>query len=117
MFDPVKDTEVKTFDDLFERVMDAMEIQTDNSMKIFSDLEKEALAIQSLFGFDGLGAPYEPASDACIVLNTQVPDSMAFETKSAIERIKDEVGGDIDNFVRHRLKYANKAALCKVLIR
>jgi hypothetical protein len=115
VFDPAKDTEVKTFDDLFERVMDAMEIQTDNSMKIIPELEKEALAIQSLFGFDGLGAPYEPASDACIVLNTQVPDSMAFETKSAIEKIKEEVGGDIDNFVRHRLKYPSKAALCKVL--
>ncbi len=63
----------------------------------------------------GLGAPYEPASDACVVLNTQVPDSMAFETKSAIEGIKQEVGGDIDNFVRHRLKYPTKAALCKVL--
>ncbi|MBL7724218.1 MAG: strawberry notch C-terminal domain-containing protein, partial [Chitinophagaceae bacterium] len=62
-----------------------------------------------------LGAPYEPASDACVVLNTQVPDSMAFETKSAIEKIKQEVGGDIDNFVRHRLKYPTKAALCKVL--
>jgi DNA repair protein RadC len=115
VFDPLKDIEIKTFDDLFERVMDAIETPIYNSMKPISDLEKEALAIQSLFGFDGLGAPYEPASDACIVLNTQVPDSMAFETKSAIERIKDEVGGDIDNFVRHRLKYPTKAALCKVL--
>lgn len=115
VFNPLKDIEVKTFDDLFERVMDAMETNTDNFMKSTPDLEKEALAIQSLFGFNGLGAPYEPASDACIVLNTQVPDSMAFETKTAIDRIKDEVGGDIDNFVRHRLKYPNKAALCKVL--
>ena len=32
-----------------------------------------------------LNAPYQPASDACVVLNTQVPDSMAFETQSAIE--------------------------------
>jgi hypothetical protein len=63
----------------------------------------------------GLGAPYEPASEACIVLNTQVPDSMAFETRKAILDIKGEVGGDIDNFVRHRLKYPNKTALCKVL--
>jgi len=62
-----------------------------------------------------LGAPYEPASDACTVLNTQVPDSMAFETQSAVQLIKKEVGGDIDNFVRHRLKYPTKAALCKVL--
>jgi hypothetical protein len=64
---------------------------------------------------EGLGAPYEPASEACIVLNTQVPDSMAFETRKAILDIKAEVGGDIDNFVRHRLKYPTKTALCKVL--
>jgi predicted RNA methylase len=64
---------------------------------------------------DELGAPYEPASDACTVLNTQVPDSMAFETHSAIQKIKLEVGGDMDNFVRHRLQYPSKKALCAVL--
>jgi hypothetical protein len=62
-----------------------------------------------------LGAPYMPASEACTVLNTQVPDSMAFETQTAVQLIKSEVGGDIDNFVRHRLQYPNKAALCRVL--
>ena len=236
VYNPLKDVEVKTFDDLFERVMDAME--TNTPMKPLTELEKEALALQTLLDsknlgeldadddtvdhdklfdrfqelkpiypdslllletpgtlvtfnddaitlaktlkigyikakgpdyeyiiagiskifladrieqlqeadckfdiipngkptdfkkleeeafrvlrwmngdFSDLGAPYEPASDACIVLNTQVPDSMAFETKTAIELIKKEVGGDIDNFVRHRLKYPTKAALCKVL--
>lgn len=111
--DPSKDYEVKTFDDLFERVMDATEQET--PMKPISDLEKEALLLQALFGIEGLGAPYEPASDSCVVLNTQVPDSMAFETRQAVLQIKEEVGGDIDNFVRHRLKYPSKAALCKVL--
>ncbi|MFN4313306.1 MAG: strawberry notch C-terminal domain-containing protein [Chitinophagaceae bacterium] len=62
-----------------------------------------------------LGAPYIPASDACIVLNTEVPDSMAFETHEAVKFAQDKVGGDMDNFVRHRLRYPNKAALCKVL--
>jgi hypothetical protein len=113
VFDPAKDYEVKTFDELFERVMDAKE--TEITMKPISELEKEALLLQQLFGIDGLGAPYEPASESCVVLNTQVPDSMAFETRQAILNIKAEVGGDIDNFVRHRLKYPNKAALCKVL--
>lgn len=218
-----KDHEIKTFDEFFERVMDAM--KTEMPMKnIFtkpiSELEKDALELQSLFGLNGFsaeadtsinimhydqfrkakrvskskkqivlvqtvfnhyesydqdadqivqrcsffynkyhdgkegkifgvsfpasklkqykkelskagykvyvieknsvnsgefGAPYEPASEACIVLNTQVPDSMAFETRRATLSIKQEVGGDIDNFVRHRLKYQNKAALCKVL--
>ena len=41
---------------------------------------------------------------------------MAFETREALLSIKGEVGGDIDNFVRHRLKYPNKAALCKGII-
>lgn len=113
VYDPEKDYEVKTFDDLFERVMDAKE--TDIPMKPINDLEREAMLLQQLFGIDGLGAPYEPASESCVVLNTQVPDSMAFETRQAILNIKEEVGGDIDNFVRHRLKYHNKAALCKVL--
>lgn len=62
-----------------------------------------------------LGAPYEPASQACVVLNTQVPDSMAFETSQAVSLVKREVGGDMDNFVRHRLKYPSRSALCKVL--
>lgn len=216
VFDPLKDYEVKTFDDLFERVMAAME--TDIPMKSLSSLEQEALELQRLFGSEGLGnpyrgkidlvsfdawkqlkskfkdekaiilirqssgvyvsykddataltsiidtkfsnysdvdgkqvhgvtiletdirrhekditragyklllysdrllgelgAPYQPASESCVVLNTQVPDSMAFETRKAVLQIKEEVGGDIDNFVRHRLKYPTKAALCKVL--
>ncbi len=64
---------------------------------------------------DSLGAPYEPASQACVVLDTQVPDSMSFETQTAIERVRQEVGGDVDNFVRHRLNYPTKTALCRVL--
>jgi hypothetical protein len=62
-----------------------------------------------------LDAPYQPVSQACTVLNTQVPDSMAYETHTALQKVKEEVGGDIDNFVRHRLKYPSKTALCKVL--
>lgn len=75
VFSPAKDQEVKSFEVLFERVMDATE--TNYAMKPLTDLETEALALQSLFAAEGLGAPYEPASEACIVLNTQVPDSMA----------------------------------------
>jgi hypothetical protein len=215
VYNSSKDNEVKTFDDLFERVIDALE--NEPPMKTMTDLEREALSLESLFnqeleGFhsnkidenafelwkktkalfknekvivlikvstgiyatfnqnaelisklfdvkftnsevlnneevfciklldsdirkiernvshkgyklilfndsilEGLGAPYEPASESCVVLNTQVPDSMAFETRQAILSIKEEVGGDIDNFVRHRLKYKTKAELCKVL--
>jgi hypothetical protein len=62
-----------------------------------------------------LGAPYIPASASGTVLNTQVPDSMAFETQSAVQEIKTAVGDDMDNFVRHRLGYRTKAALTQVL--
>jgi hypothetical protein len=83
----------------------------------FEKLEEEAFRVMRWMNGEqpDLGAPYEPASESCVVLDTQVPDSMAFETKTAIQNIKDEVGGDIDNFVRHRLKYPSKAHLCKVL--
>jgi hypothetical protein len=118
VFNPDKDVVVKTFEDLFDRVMDAMETNQNPAMKIVTikqHLEKEAAALMKLFQDETLAAPYEPASESCVVLNTQVPDSMAFETREALLSIKGEVGGDIDNFVRHRLKYPNKAALCKVL--
>jgi len=62
-----------------------------------------------------LGMPYTPASQSCFVLNTVVPDSMAYETHAALQRIKEAVGGDIDEYVRQRLKYKTKTALCKAL--
>lgn len=75
--------------------------------------------IQKMRGEDNveneLGAPYMPASDSCVVLNTVVPDSMEYETKQALELIEREVGGDIDEFVRQRLQYPSKMDLCKSL--
>lgn len=62
-----------------------------------------------------LGAPYLPTSDGCIVLDTVVPDSMSFETHEALRKVKDAVGGDIDEFVRNRLGYPSKVELCKAL--
>lgn len=138
VFNPYKDVEVKTFDELFERVMDSLPnvssggaykyeyamIKSNDTMikNDEDDLEKEALLLLANFEappLEGLGealnAPYEPASESCVVLQTQVPDSMAFETKTAMQFIKEQTGGDIDNFVRHRLRYLTKAHLCKVL--
>jgi len=40
---------------------------------------------------------------------------MSHETQSALERIKEAVGGDMDEFVRQRLKYRSKLDLCKAL--
>lgn len=62
-----------------------------------------------------LGAPYMPTSDGCVVLDTVVPDSMSFETHEALRKVKDAVGGDIDEFVRNRLGYPSKIELCHAL--
>lgn len=62
-----------------------------------------------------LGAPYAPTSDGCFVLRTETPDRMAFELHEAVKRIEKAVGGDIDNYVRHRLGYPTKALLCNSL--
>ena len=118
---PETDKVITTFEQLYTRVVSAVGASVLFNHKIvttpINQLEQEALALQRMFGIEvnGLGAPYLPASESCVILNTQVPDSMSFETQSAIELIKQEVGGDIDNFVRHRLQFPNRAALCKAL--
>lgn len=86
-----------------------------NTSKL-SQLEAELMEeLNRLKQNDELGAPYLPASESCVVLNTVVPDSMEFETKQALEQIKAEVGGNIDEFVRQRLGYGSKLELCKSL--
>ena len=116
LFDAAHDVVVDTFEELFNRVMNAMKR---NAINRSTALEQRAAALKSLLLNTGLGetleAPYQPASNACLVLDTQVPDSMAFETQSAIDRIRQEAGGDMDNFVRHRLGYPTKKALCSAL--
>jgi hypothetical protein len=125
VFDDYRDKVVKTFDTLLERVQDAIDTAKEfNSMRKkltnnIAELEKKALEYLQFLNSDAaneeLGMPYTPASDACVVLNTQVPDSMGFETHQAIGRIKAEVGGSIDNLVRHRLAYHSKMEMCHSL--
>lgn len=119
-----QDKEVKSFNELYERVMDSMEgspawesSKPNNQIPMKrAQYEDRALRILEQLRSDAtLGAPYIPASQSCFVLDTQVPDSMAFETQAAVDRIRREVGGDMDNFVRHRLGYRTKADLCKAL--
>ena len=110
------DVIVKSFEELYERVTE--NISTDTSMKKVNEYELEARALElelELMQGLGLGAPYLPASASCTVLDTVVPDSMDYETHSAVKRIKDAVGGDIDAFVRQRLKYRSSIELCKSL--
>ncbi|MBS1629530.1 MAG: strawberry notch family protein [Bacteroidetes bacterium] len=65
--------------------------------------------------WEGLGMAYSPASDIGKSLQTQVPDSMAFETHEALRWIQEEVGGDVDNFVRDRLGYGTLSELARAL--
>src|SRR6201993_608743 len=87
--------------------------------KIDDEFTQAALELENemrrMRGEDELGAPYEPASQSCTVLNTVVPDSMEYETKQALEFIQAQVGGNIDEFVRQRLGYNSKIELCRSL--
>ncbi len=113
---PERDTEVKSFEELYERITENILSNTD--MKKVNEFELEARALElelELMQGNGLGAPYLPASDSCVVLDTVVPDSMDYETHSAVKRIKEAVGNNIDEFVRQRLKFRSQVELCKAL--
>ncbi|MBL7930442.1 MAG: strawberry notch family protein, partial [Bacteroidia bacterium] len=109
-------TVIKNFDDLYDRVMQFVSKPNNQDMNL-DDIKKKAGELRKRLGLepDELGAPYQPASTSTTVLNTQVPDSMSFETQAALNEIKQEVGGDMDNFVRHRLGFATKNGLFQVL--
>jgi hypothetical protein len=90
-----------------------------NTTMSMSSKEREAEALrrelEQLNFDDELGMPYTPASNSCTVLETVVPDSMGYETHSALQRVKDAVNGDIDEYVRIKLNYRTKIELCKAL--
>ncbi len=125
--DAERDKVVDSFEDLYERVMNVTRLRHPDSYRddggekretnmIPLELEAQALALElELLSFDELGMPYTPASSSCVVLNTVVPDSMGYETHSALQRIKEAVGGDIDEYVRVKLNYKSKVDLCKAL--
>lgn len=105
------DTIINDFNSLYQRISKHFPMKR----KLTQQQIDRAKAVASLLRGQELGAPYVPTSDACNTLDTEVPDTMAFEMHSALKRIEKKVGGDIDNFVRHRLGYATKTQLCKHL--
>jgi predicted RNA methylase len=110
-----RDAVVDSFEELYDRVMSVTTPRQEFAMTKL-ELEAQALALElELLSFDELGMPYTPASSSCFVLNTVVPDSMGFETHSALQRIKEAVGGDIDEYVRIKLNYRSNVELCKAL--
>lgn len=115
--DDERDKVVDSFEELYERVISkTTQRMVMNSRELELQLEAEALALElELLSFDELGMPYTPASESCVVLNTVVPDSMGYETHTALQQIKEAVGGDIDEYVRQKLNYRTKTELCKAL--
>lgn len=104
-------TVVKDFETLYQRISKHFAMRKKPTTK---ELDRAKELIRLLRG-EELGAPYVPTSDSCNTLDTEVPDTMAYEMHEALEKIEKKVGGDIDNYVRHRLGYSTKMELCKYL--
>jgi hypothetical protein len=79
-----------------------------------SELRQKAMDLLTKLKGKTLEGPYTPSSKGTS-LQTQVPDSMDFELHQSLKQITQDVGGDMDNFVRHRLGYPTKQALHNVL--
>lgn len=117
-----EDIQLTTFDQLYERVM---RFSDNRPLHVMDELEREARQLLAQWGrnigcledtpVEGLGMPYVPASESCNTLEVDVPDSMGYETHAALHLIKQEIGGDVDEFVRQRLGYTSKIELCKAL--
>lgn len=116
-FPPTKsdfdDTVIMNHEKLYARISKYWKMKNDNDTpNLLTERAKKLLA---KFGKGELGAPYQPTSEGCVILNTEVPDTMAFEMHDSLAKIKKKVGGDLDNFVRHRLGYQSKRQLCDAL--
>jgi hypothetical protein len=109
LYDPNRDAVVRSFDELFQRIM-----KHHSNIPSSSELQAKAKALLSKLRGDTLEGPYHPSSKAK-TLDTNVPDSMDFELHQALKQITQDVGGDMDNFVRHRLGYRTKQQLYDVL--
>jgi tRNA1(Val) A37 N6-methylase TrmN6 len=105
LFNPLRDQPVNTFDELYQRVMKHLNIVPSSEQ-----LRKKAQALLVKLQGGTLEGPYHPSSKARS-LETNVPDSMDFELHKALKHITEDVGGDMDNFVRHRLGYRTKQQL------
>ncbi|MBI3237740.1 MAG: strawberry notch C-terminal domain-containing protein, partial [Flavobacteriia bacterium] len=109
LFDAERNKVVRSFDELFERIMNKT-----NQVPSVSEIRQKALDILAKLKGKTLEGPYTPSSKGTS-LQTQVPDSMDFELHQSLKQITQDVGGDMDNFVRHRLGYPTKQALHNVL--
>lgn len=114
--DELRDRVVNTFEDLYERVIDNTKPRNNMMDRNKLKLRARALALElELLNSEELGMPYTPGSESCNILDTVVPDSMGYESHYAVHRIKEEVGGDLDEYVRAKLQFKSKIELCKAL--
>lgn len=109
LYDPKRDAVVRSFDELHKRVMKHLK-----SVPTSEHLRTKAQDIMRKLQGGTLEGPYHPSSKARS-LETNVPDSMDFELHQALTQITQDVGGDMDNFVRHRLGYRTKQQLYDAL--
>lgn len=97
-------TELSEFQTWFDGTLQEIEIDFMDDLESFRDNNNLEFT---------LDAPYYPGSKSCFKLDTVVPDSMAFEMKTAIDEIKNAVGS-IDDYVMGKLKLT-EAELCNAL--
>lgn len=86
-------------------------------MNLLEKINKVKAKQKALLEQQGLGMPYIPASDGCYTLEVETPDSMSFEIHNAIKKIKNSVGGSLNDYLVEKLKYKNNTELCKALAR
>ena len=64
--------------------------------------------LQGMFGVQGLGMAYIPASEKGFILDTTVPDSMGHEMHIAIRKVKKSIGMPLFDYVAEKLDYDNE---------
>lgn len=103
---------VGTYDQLYNRIskhFKAPKMDLIEKARLIIERNKE------LSSSSGLHSPYMPASESCFTLNVHTPDSMSYEIHRAVNDIKKEVGGNLNQYLVEKLKYKNETELCKAL--
>lgn len=118
LYDSARDKVVNSFEALSRRIFQQAKQKVMNTASKAEQFRLKALNLKNKLNTqddDELGLPYIPASANPFVLKTEVPDAMAYDMQAALEIIKREIGGDVDNFVRDRLNYPTKSILYNAL--
>jgi len=63
---------------------------------------------------NGLSGDFIPTNFSCMTLQTEVPDSMDYETHISIRKVQEKVGGNLNEYLAGKINYT-QAQLCKAL--